>query len=134
VKAVLAGVARDFLAAGPDGVQRLLPGSDKAIGVATEIVARLGTLASELDEVLRLCIVLERAQALETAEAIERALAAAPPVRTLLGVRGEGDLVPHLRRRRLRLLQKPRSSGQMLVREMLVKAPPHRAKRYLGRV
>ena len=49
-------------------------------------------------------------------------------MRQLLGVRTSGALVPHLRRRRLKLLNEPRSQAQFQIRDLLTN-PPGRVRR-----
>jgi hypothetical protein len=125
---LVAQVARDFLHKDERGQFGLRPGGARAVAVAVEISARLGTLAACLDELLRLCIRLERARSVEAAKMLEEAAASASGVRQLLGVRSGISLVPHLQRRRLRLLDKPRARGHLQVRDLL-QAQSHRPRR-----
>ncbi len=121
---LVAQVARDFLQKNTQGQFGLRPGGAQAVAVAVEICARLGTLSAALDELLRLCIRLERARSIEAAKSLEEAAASVGCVRQLLGVRAGVNLVPHLQRRRLKLLDQPRSKGRIQVREFLIQRAP----------
>lgn len=119
-RGLVAQVAQDFLHKDARGQFSLLPGGAQAVAVAVEICARLGTLSASLDELLRLCVRLERARSVEAAKRLEEAAASVSSVRQLLGVRVGVSLVPHLQRRRLTLLDQPRSKGCLQVRELLL--------------